>query len=192
MRVIQLFKMAELSTPSCDFGSKAHNFSLTGTDNRSWTLNDCVGKKGLLVMFICNHCPYVKAILEKLVVETDVLAMKGIGCVAINPNDYISFPEDSFENMQTISKKFGFGFPYLIDKTQNVAKQYNSICTPDFFGYNSDLELQYRGRFDDRGARNITNPNQSDLFKAMFEISRTGKGPVLQQSSIGCSIKWRE
>ena len=131
--------MAELSTPVCDFGQKAHDFSLKGTDDRIWAMADCAGKKGLLVMFICNHCPYVKALLEKLVVETDVLAMKGIGCVAINPNDYISFPEDSFDNMKKVSKKHGFGFPYLIDDSQEVAKMFGSVCTPDFFGYNAKL-----------------------------------------------------
>ena len=184
--------MSLTKTPICDFGKKADHFELKSTENKIISLNDVKGEKGTLIMFICNHCPYVKAILEKLVVETDVLAMKGISSVAINPNDYISFPEDSFENMKIISKKNGFGFPYLIDEDQSVAKNYGSVCTPDFFGYNSNLELQYRGRFDDRGAKNVINPNQSDLFKAMFEISRTGKGPINQESSIGCSIKWRD
>ena len=191
MEVIQLIIMAELSTPVCDFNQKAHDFSLKGTDEKIWTLQDCAGPKGLLVMFICNHCPYVKVILDKLVVETDVLSMKGIGCVAINPNDFVSFPDDSFDNMKIVSKKNGFGFPYLIDTNQEIAKEYNSVCTPDFFGYNANLELQYRGRFDDRGSKNISNPNQSDLFKAMFQIARTGKGPLKQEASIGCSIKWR-
>jgi len=191
LEVIQLIIMAELSTPVCDFNQKAHDFSLKGTDEKIWTLQDCAGPKGLLVMFICNHCPYVKVILDKLVVETDVLSMKGIGCVAINPNDFISFPDDSFDNMKVVSKKNGFGFPYLIDADQEIAKNYNSVCTPDFFGYNANLELQYRGRFDDRGSKNISNPNQSDLFKAKFQIARTGKGPIKQEASIGCSIKWR-
>jgi len=191
LEVIQLIIMAELSTPVCDSNQKAHDFSLKGTDEKIWTLQDCAGPKGLLVMFICNHCPYVKVILDKLVVETDVLSMKGIGCVAINPNDFISFPDDSFDNMKVVSKKNGFGFPYLIDTDQEIAKNYNSVCTPDFFGYNANLELQYRGRFDDRGSKNISNPNQSDLFKAMFQIARTGKGPIKQEASIGCSIKWR-
>ena len=180
MEVIQLIIMAELSTPVCDFNQKAHDFSLKGTDEKIWTLQDCAGPKGLLVMFICNHCPYVKVILDKLVVETDVLSMKGIGCVAINPNDFISFPDDSFDNMKVVSKKNGFGFPYLIDADQEIAKNYNSVCTPDFFGYNAN-----------RGSKNISNPNQSDLFKAMFQIARTGKGPIKQEASIGCSIKWR-
>ena len=184
--------MTKLSTPVCNFGENAHDFELKGTDNNIWSLDKCKGNKGLLVMFICNHCPFVKVILDKLVVETDVLAMKGIGVVAINPNDYISFPDDSFDNMQKISKNHGFGFPYLLDEQQEVAKKYGSVCTPDFFGYNSDLELQYRGRFDDRGMESSNNPNQSDLFNAMFLISRTGKGPTEQTPSIGCSIKWRE
>ncbi len=183
--------MVELSTPICDFGKKAEDFNLTGVDSRKWNLNDCAGKKGLLVMFICNHCPYVQAILDKLAVETSVLMKKDIGCVAINPNDYISFPDDSFENMVEVSKKYGFSFPYLIDESQEVAKKYGAICTPDFYGFNSKLELQYRGRFDDRGIKNIMDANQSDLFKAMMLIARTEKGPEEQFSSIGCSIKWR-
>ena len=132
--------MTKLSTPVCNFGENAHDFELKGTDNNIWSLDKCKGSKGLLIMFICNHCPFVKVILDKLVVETDVLAMKGIGVVAINPNDYISFPDDSFDNMQKISKNHGFGFPYLIDEKQEIAKKYGSVCTPDFFGYNSDLE----------------------------------------------------
>ena len=184
--------MTKLSTPVCNFGAKALDFDLQGTDSKNWSLEQCRGNKGLLVMFICNHCPYVKAILEKLVVETDVLTMKGIGIVAINSNDYEAYPEDSFDNMKKVSKRHGFGFPYLIDDLQQVAKDYGSVCTPDFFGYNSDLELQYRGRFDDRGMETSNNPNQSDLFKAMFLISRTGKGPENQIPSVGCSIKWRK
>ena len=184
--------MVELSTPVCNFGEKPHDFSLKSIDGKLWSLNDCKGEKGLLVMFLCNHCPYVQAILEKLVVETDVLAMKGVGCVAINPNDYISFPEDSYENMIKTAKKFGFGFPYLIDETQEITKKYKSVCTPDFFGYNKNLELQYRGRFDDRGAKKIIDPNSSDLFNAMFKIARTGEGPKDQHPSIGCSVKWRK
>lgn len=184
--------MVELLTPICNFGENAYDFSLKGVDGGSWSLNDCRGEKGLLLMFLCNHCPYVQAILDKLVVETDVLAKKGIGCVAINPNDYISFPDDSYENMIKVAKKLGFGFPYLIDETQEIAKKYNSICTPDFFGYNKSLELQYRGRFDDRGIKKISGCNSSDLFKAMIQIARTGEGPKEQNPSIGCSIKWRK
>ena len=184
--------MVELSTPACEFGQKPHDFTLKGVDGKDWSLEECYGEKGILIMFICNHCPYVLAILDKLVVETDVLRMKGIGVVAINPNDYVSYPEDSYEKMIEISKKYGFGFPYLIDETQEITKKYGAVCTPDFYGYNSSKELQYRGRFDDRGAKKNNNPNQSDLFRALFQISRTGEGPSEQTPSIGCSIKWRE
>ncbi len=184
--------MVELSTPLCDFGKKPHDFNLLGVDGSYWTLEKCMGKNGLLVMFICNHCPYVLAIVEKLVVETDVLAMKGMNTVAIMPNDTVSYPDDSYENMQKISKKYGFGFPYLYDESQKTTQSYGAICTPDFFGYNSDNELQYRGRFDDRGPKKNNNPNQSDLFRAMFSVARTKKGPTIQQPSIGCSIKWRK
>ena len=184
--------MVELSTPVCEFGQKPHDFALKGVDGQEWSLDMCYGSKGILIMFICNHCPYVLAILDKLVVETDVLQTKGIGVVAINPNDNPSYPDDSFDNMIITSKKYGFGFPYLIDETQQIAKNYGAVCTPDFYGFNSSRELQYRGRFDDRGSQKNYNPNQSDLFKAMFQISRTGNGPKNQVSSIGCSIKWRK
>ena len=140
-----------IQTPICDFGQKAHDFKLKSTDNKIISLNDVKGENGTLIMFICNHCPYVLAILDKLVVETDVLQTKGIGVVAINPNDNPSYPDDSFDNMIITSKKYGFGFPYLIDETQQIAKNYGAVCTPDFYGFNSSRELQYRGRFDDRG-----------------------------------------
>ena len=149
------------------------------------------GSKGVLIMFICNHCPYVLAILDKLVVETDVLQTKGIGVVAINPNDFISYPDDSFDNMIAISKKYGFGFPYLIDESQDVTKNMEQYV-PQIFMVTIPHELQYRGRFDDRGSKKNNNPNQSDLFRAMFQISRTGSGPKEQTPSIGCSIKWRK
>ena len=182
--------MTKLSTPVCNFGENAHDFELKGTDNNIWSLDKCRGDKGLLVMFICNHCPFVKAILEKLVVETDVLAMKGIGVVAINPNDYISFPEDSFDNMQKVSKSHGFGFPYLIDDQQEIAKKYGSVCTPDFFGYNQNLELQYRGRIRElKNLKPIVN-GDSDLKLAMTMIAETQKGPSKQIPSMGCNIKW--
>ena len=184
--------MTLTKTPICDFGKNAENFQLKSTNNKVISLNDVKGENGTLIMFICNHCPYVLAILDKLVVETDVLQTKGIGVVAINPNDFISYPDDSFDNMIAISKKYGFGFPYLIDESQDVTKKYGAVCTPDFYGYNSSQELQYRGRFDDRGSKKNNNPNQSDLFRAMFQISRTGSGPKEQTPSIGCSIKWRK
>ncbi len=183
--------MVETYTPVCDYGILAPEFKLEGVDNTTYDIASSRGNKALLVMFICNHCPYVKSIIEQLVVEVSVMQKKGIGCVAINSNDYDAYPEDSFENMQKISKKHGFSFPYLIDHTQSVARDYNSVCTPDFFGFNSNLELQYRGRFDERGASKQMSANSSDLFKAMIEIARTGKGPKDQIPSVGCSIKWR-
>ena len=184
--------MALTKTPICDFGKKAENFELNSTNNKKISLNDVKGENGTLIMFICNHCPYVKAVIEDIVNDCKKLETNGVKSVAICSNDVKNYPEDSFENMIKFSKEHNFNFPYLIDETQEIAKTYDAVCTPDFFGYNKDLELQYRGRFDDRGAKNVINPNQSDLFKAMFEISRTGKGPINQESSIGCSIKWRD
>tara|TARA_Y100000389_G_C17469086_1_gene528605 strand:- start:7558 stop:8121 length:564 start_codon:yes stop_codon:yes gene_type:complete len=184
--------MTETYTPECDYNVKAQDFELSGVDNKIYSLESCRGSKATLVMFICNHCPYVKSIMEQLVVEVSVMQKKGIGCVAINSNDHNEYPEDSFENMQKISRKYGLSFPYLIDDTQSVAKSYKSVCTPDFFGFNSKLELQYRGRFDDRKTSNQMSANSSELFKGMIEIARTGTGPVSQIPSVGCSIKWRK
>ncbi len=184
--------MTETYTPECNYDSIAQDFELKGVDGKLHTLDSCKGQKAFLVIFMCNHCPYVKSILDQLVVEISVMQKKGIGCVAINSNDYDSYPEDSYENMQNIAKKNGFSFPYLLDETQDVAKLYGSVCTPDFFGFNSNLELQYRGRFDDRKTSNQMSANSSDLFKGMIEIARTGKGPVKQIPSVGCSIKWRK
>ncbi len=184
--------MSETYTPDCDFNMKAHGFELLNVDGQLYTLESCLGAKATLVMFICNHCPYVQSILEQLIVEVSVMQKKGIGCVAINSNDYDAYPDDSFENMQQISKKFGFSFPYLLDVSQDVAKKYKSVCTPDFFGFNSDQELKYRGRFDDRKMSKQMSANSSDLFKGMIEIARTGNGPAKQIPSVGCSIKWRK
>ena len=160
--------MVELSTPVCNFGEKPYDFDLLGVDGNHWSLDKCMGKNGLLIMFICNHCPYVLAILDKLVVETDVLAMKGMNSVAIMPNDAASYPDDSYENMKKISKQFGFGFPYLYDESQSITQSYGAICTPDFFGYNAEQELQYRGRFDDRGSKKIIIPIKAIYLKPCF------------------------
>ena len=135
--------MGETYTPECDFNTKAHDFELKNTDDKFYKLDELVGDKATLIMFICNHCPYVKSILEQLVVEASVLQKKGVACIAINSNDSSKYPEDSFENMQKISRKFGFSFPYLFDNTQAVARSYKAVCTPDFFGYDSKLELLY-------------------------------------------------
>ncbi len=184
--------MALTETPVCDFGRKAPEFSLPGIDGKLWTLQEAVGENGLLVMFICNHCPYVKAVQERLVRDATELLTYGINTVAIQPNDPSDYPEDSFDNMKLVAERFGFPFPYLFDETQTVAKAYGAVCTPDFFGYNRQLELQYRGRLD--ASRKDTAPPdvRRDLFEAMKQIAQTGKGPDGQIPSMGCSIKWRD
>ncbi len=184
--------MVSLETPVCDFDQPAIDFSLPGVDGKLWTLDKCRGPNGLLVMFICNHCPYVKAVQERIVRDTDELREAGINSVAIMSNDPADYPEDSFENMRIVAQRFHFGFPYLYDETQGVAKAYGAVCTPDFFGYNHDLKLQYRGRLD--ASRKETAPAdvRRDLLEGMLEVARTGQGPREQIPSMGCSIKWRE
>lgn len=184
--------MALMGTPVCDFGQAALDFNLLDTDGKHRTLQDCRGEKGTLVMFICNHCPYVKAVQERLVRDTGELLEHGIRSVAIMSNDPSEYPEDSPENMNKIAKKFNYPFPYLIDETQEIAKAYGAICTPDFFGYNADLKLQYRGRLD-ASRMDPAPPNaRRDLFEAMKQIAETGQGPKDQIASMGCSIKWRK
>ena len=183
--------MVSLQTPVCEFGKKAIDFTLPGVDQQQWTLEKCSGKRGLLILFISNHCPYVKAIRKKLVRDTRELMELGINSVAIMPNDTVSYPEDSFENMLQISNEFNFPFPYLLDETQEIAKAYDAVCTPDFFGYNADLELQYRGRLDAAGPKSDDDSQTRELFEAMKLVAETGKGPLLQVPSMGCSIKWR-
>lgn len=184
--------MVSLETPVCDFGMDAIDFDLPGVDGRNWTLADCAGERGLLVMFICNHCPYVQSIRDRIVRDTTELAGLGINSVAIMSNDPADYPEDSFENMQKVAKEFGFNFPYLLDETQEVAKAYGAICTPDFFGYNADLKLQYRGRLDASRKEAAAADVRRDLFEAMEQVAQTGAGPTDQIPSMGCSIKWRE
>jgi peroxiredoxin len=176
--------------PVCTFGQPAPAFDLIGTDGKRYALDTVRGENGLLVMFICNHCPYVKAVLDKLVRDARDLAAHGIGSVAICSNDAADYPEDSFANMAALSKRMRFPFPYLWDETQSVAKGFGAVCTPDFFGFNASLELQYRGRLDDAG-RSPRPDAPRELYHAMVEISRTGKGPARQTPSVGCSIKWR-
>ena len=180
-----------IQTPICDFGKKALPFELKSTDNKIISLNDIKGENGTLIMFICNHCPYVKAVTKDIVNDCEELKKIGINSVAICSNDSDNYPEDSFENMIKFSKNNNFNFPYLIDETQKVAKTYNATCTPDFFGYNKNLELQYRGRM--REFKNLipVRDSQSDLFKAMKQIYETGKGPKDQIPSAGCGIKWK-
>jgi peroxiredoxin len=184
--------MVSLETPVCEFGLPAPDFSLPGVDGKTWTRDDCKGPKGLLVMFICNHCPYVQAVRERLVRDARELAELGIGCVAIMSNDPTDYPEDSFDNMQQVAAQFQFPFPYLLDETQAVAKTFGAICTPDFFGYNSQLELQYRGRLDESRKETAPEGVRRDLFEAMKQVATTGQGPEQQIPSIGCSIKWKE
>jgi peroxiredoxin len=184
--------MATLKTPICDFGTKAKDFKLDSTNNTSISLNDIKGDNGTLIMFICNHCPYVKAIIKDVVEDCKNLKKLGIKAVAISSNDVVNYPEDSFKNMITFSKKHRFNFPYLFDKTQEVAKNYNAVCTPDFFGYNNDLELQYRGRIRELQNLKPIRNGDSDLFKAMRQIAENGKGPKEQIPSLGCSIKWSD
>lgn len=182
--------MVSLETPVCDFGWKAPDFDLPGVDGKRHTLRESMGEKGLLVMFICNHCPYVKAVRERIVRDTRELKTLGINSVAIMSNDPADYPEDSFENMQQVARQYGYPFPYLYDETQDVAKRYGAVCTPDFFGFNANFELQYRGRLD--ASRKETAPNaERDLFNAMSEVARTGEGPREQIPSMGCSIKWK-
>ena len=180
-----------IQTPICDFGQKAHDFKLKSTDNKIISLEDVKGENGTLIMFICNHCPYVKAVTKDIVEDCKKLKDLGINSVAICANDAENYPEDSFENMILFAKKHEFNFPYLIDETQEIAKTYDAVCTPDFFGYNKDLELQYRGRL--RELKNLVpiREGESDLLRAMKRISETGKGPEQQTPSAGCSIKWK-
>jgi peroxiredoxin len=184
--------MISLNTPVCEFGKPAVDFALPGIDDSIWTLERCRGPKGLLVMFICNHCPYVKAIRERLVRDTRDLRDLGVNSVAIMSNDTSLYTEDSFENMRLIAAQYDFPFPYLLDESQVVAKAYGAICTPDFFGYNNNLELQYRGRLDSGMKQPAPDGAERELFAAMVQVAETGCGPTEQMPSIGCSIKWRE
>ena len=184
--------MVSLTTPVCEFGWNAPAFGLPGVDGRTWTLADAMGPNGLLVMFICNHCPYVKAIRPRLV--RDLAELKrdhGIHAIAIMSNDPTEYAEDSFDNMKRVAAEFDFSFPYVIDETQAVAKAYGAVCTPDFFGFNRDFALQYRGRFDESRKETAPEGVRRDLFEAMKEIAATGRGPAEQIPSMGCSIKWK-
>lgn len=181
--------MASLNTPICDFGWKAADFELKDADGRVYTLADVRGRNGTLIMFICNHCPYVRAVAERIARDARDLKDKGIGVCAIMPNDYRRYPDDAPEKMKVFAAKHGFDFPYLVDETQEVARTYDAVCTPDFFGFNADLELQYRGRLD--ASRKDQAPGaRRDLFEAMCQIAETGKGPAEQIASMGCSVKW--
>lgn len=182
--------MASISPPVCNFNWQAPDFNLPNVDGRMVNLRDSMGENGLLVMFICNHCPYVKAILPRLINDCRELQTLRINTVAIMSNDPADYPEDSPENMQKIARAMDFPFAYLLDETQQIAKAYDAVCTPDFFGFNNNFALQYRGRFDE--SRKETAPNSTrDLFKAMKLVAETGQGPKEQIASIGCSMKWK-
>lgn len=182
--------MVATAQPVCNFGWKAVDFDLPGVDGKRHTLASARGPQGLLVMFICNHCPYVRAVIDRIVRDAKELASLGVGSIAIMSNDPTDYPEDSFDNMQRVAKAKGFPFPYVLDETQDIARAYGAVCTPDFFGFNSNLELQYRGRLD--ASRKETVPGaRRELFEAMRDIARSGQGPKEQVASIGCSIKWK-
>jgi peroxiredoxin len=184
--------LALTHTPICNFGDLAPDFSLPGVDGKIWTRDACMGPAGLLVMFICNHCPYVKAINQKLVRDCAALGRLGIGCVAIMPNDTEAYPEDDLPHMKAVAEACAYPFPYLLDSSQQVARSFGAVCTPDFFGYNSKLELQYRGRLDESGARQDSGNARPELFLAMKAVAESGQGPAEQVPSMGCSIKWRQ
>jgi peroxiredoxin len=178
-------------TPLADFGRKAADFDLPAVDGRRYRLADIRGVNGLLVMFICNHCPYVRAVVDDLVKDCAILAGDGIGVIAIMSNDTVAYPEDSFANMRDFAASHRFPFPYAIDESQEVARAYGAVCTPDFFGYDKNLALRYRGRLVETVGKTPKAGARRDLLEAMREIVRTGQGPKDQTSSIGCSIKWR-
>ena len=182
--------MTLTKTPVCNFGEKAKNFNLLSTENKKISLSEVRGEKGTLIMFICNHCPYVKAVIKEIVEDVKYLENLGIKSVAIMSNDVKNYPEDSFDNMSFFSKEHNFLFPYLIDETQNIAKNYGAVCTPDFFGYNKNFELQYRGRVRELKDLKPIRNSESELRIAMKLIADSGKGPAKQIPSMGCSIKW--
>ncbi len=182
--------MVSTVNPVCNFGWQAAAFDLPGVDGRRHTLASARGPNGLLVMFICNHCPYVKAVLDRIVRDCAELAAHGIGSVAIMSNDPAEYAEDSFANMQRVARDRKFSFPYVFDEMQDVARAYGAVCTPEFFGFNAKLELQYRGRLDASRTTPMAGARR-DLFEAMVEVAKTGQGPKAQIASVGCSIKWR-
>ncbi len=183
--------MVSLQPPVCEFGKPAVDFSLPGVDGKTWTLEEARGPNGLLVMFICNHCPYVKSIRDRLVRDTTDLMKLGVNSIAIMSNDPKEYAEDSFDNMKKVAREYGFPFPYVMDKTQETAKAYGAVCTPDFFGYNNKLELQYRGRLDASRKEAAPQDARRDLYEAMKQVAETGQGPEQQIASMGCSIKWK-
>lgn len=184
--------MSLTETPVCNFGEKIKEFKLISTEGTFISLKDIKGKNGTLIMFICNHCPYVKAIIGELVDVTNKISKLGINSVAIMSNDVNNYPEDSFENMKEFAKINNFKFPYLHDENQKVALNYSAVCTPDFFGYNKNNELQYRGRIREMKNLKPTSEGKNDLLNAIESIAKTSNGPKRQYPSIGCNIKWKK
>lgn len=176
-----------VTSPVCAFDWQAPNFTLPASNGKIYSLADIKGENGTLVMFICNHCPYVLSILDRIIRDAEELQKLGIGVVAINSNDAAAYPDDSFENMQ----KLNLPFLYLHDETQAVARAYDAACTPDFFGFNTDMGLQYRGRLDASGRQAAVSGLKRDLYEAMKQVAETGQGPRDQIASMGCSIKWK-
>lgn len=183
--------MVALQTPDVQTGWHAVDFSLKATDGNRYSLKDVAGPKGLVVMFVCNHCPFVKAIADKIAQDMAALKERGVGAIAIMSNDTDEYPEDSFDNMITFRDQQAWDFPYVIDEDQSVAKAYDAVCTPDFFGFDGDLTLQYRGRLDDSGMQRKEG-SVRELLEAMTQLTQTGAAPADQKPSIGCSIKWRD
>lgn len=180
-----------VSPPVCEFGRKAPDFALPGTDGKVWRLADVAGPKGTLILFICNHCPYVQSVIDRIVRDARALQTLGIGVAAISSNDVESYPQDGFDQMRALAKEHRFTFPYLFDESQDIARSYGAVCTPDFFGYNADLALQYRGRLDASGRQAAAPDVRRDLYEAMKQVAQTGHGPDDQVPSMGCSIKWK-
>ena len=183
--------MVRMETPICDFGWPAPDFDLPGVDGKRYTLKDVAGPHGLLVMFICNHCPYVKAVIERIVRDANDLKAQGIGVIAIMSNDPAEYAEDSFDNMRRVAERYRFPMPYVWDESQAVARSYGAGCTPDFLGFNNKLELQCRGRLDESRKEAAPAGARRDLYEAMIQVAQTGQGPKDQIPSMGCSIKWR-
>lgn len=179
-----------VETPICDFGWKAPDFSLPGVDGNTYSLADVQGEKGTLIVFICNHCPYVKSVIDRIVAAAKELEGLGIKTAAICANDADTYPDDSFDNMKIFAQQHNFNFPYLHDENQEVAKAYDAVCTPDFFGFDAAFGLQYRGRLDESRKEAVPGAKR-ELFEAMKQVAETGKGPQSQIPSMGCSIKWK-
>ena len=177
--------------PVCDFGERAHEFTLPATDGRSYRLAELKGPKGTVIVFMCNHCPYVKTVIDRLIRDAKDLQALGVNLIAICSNDATTHPGDSFANMRRWAEEKAFPFKYLHDESQAVARAYDAVCTPDFFGYNGELELQYRGRLD-ASKTSLVDGARRELFEAMRQVAETGRGPAEQTPSMGCSIKWKQ